>query len=79
MLSISVVIIVPAVWKRVAFLLQGWSMEEEVRDILRRAAGQEITPSGGLGSEIAVLFSKSGLEGEIREFRGVRVKRPSFD
>ena len=57
----------------------GWSMEEEVRDILRRAARQEITPSGGLGTEIAALFSKSGLEGEIRELRGARVKRTSFD
>jgi plasmid stability protein len=56
----------------------GRSTEEEVRDILRNAAKEEATPAGGLGSEIALLFSARGLEAEIAELRGQRVKPASF-
>jgi plasmid stability protein len=57
----------------------GRSMEEEVRDILRDAAKEEATPVRGLGSEIASLFRKVGLDGEIPELRGHCIKPGSFD
>lgn len=54
------------------------STEEEVRDILRNAAKEEETPASGLGTEIASLFSKQGLQADIAELRGQKVKTPSF-
>ncbi len=57
----------------------GRSMEAEVRDILRNSVHENETPAGGLGSEIAVLFSGIGLEEEIPEIRGQRLKPPSFE
>ena len=58
----------------------GRSMEEEVRDILRNAVSQEQDiPSGGLGSEIAAIFAKVGLQFEIPELRGYEVKPASFE
>ena len=58
---------------------RGRSMEEEVRDILRNAAQEEDTPVGGLGTEIASLFTKVGLDTDIPELRGHEIKRASFD
>jgi len=57
----------------------GRSMEEEVRDILRDAAKEEATPVRGLGTQIASLFRKVGLEADIPELRGHVVKPASFD
>ncbi len=57
----------------------GRSMEEEVRDILRNAAQEEDTPVGGLGTEIASLFTKVGLDADIPELRGHEIKPASFD
>jgi len=57
----------------------GRSMEEEVRDILRDATKDETTPTRRLGSEIASLFTKCGLEGEIPELRGQAMNPLSFD
>jgi plasmid stability protein len=57
----------------------GRSMEEEVREILRNAANQEEAPSGGLGTELAALFAKTGLTTEIAELRGHNIKPPSFE
>jgi len=57
----------------------GRSMEEEVRDILRNAAKEEETPAGGLGTEIASLFTKVGLDAEIPELRGHQITPTSFD
>jgi plasmid stability protein len=54
-------------------------MEEEVRDILRNAAKEEDTPAGGLGTEIASLFTKVGLGADIPELRGHEIKPTSFD
>jgi len=54
-------------------------MEEEVRDILRDAAKDESLPVSGLGTEIASLFKKCGLEKDIPELRGQGLKPPSFD
>ena len=58
---------------------RGRSMEEEVRDILRNAAQEEDTPVGGLGTEIASLFTKVGLDTDIPELRGHEIKPASFD
>jgi plasmid stability protein len=59
----------------------GWSMEEEVRAILRDAVKQEALPSKGLGTEIAELFRGIGLRKgeEIPELRGYTIKPVTFD
>ncbi|HZW94938.1 MAG TPA: hypothetical protein VFF64_18465 [Candidatus Eremiobacteraceae bacterium] len=58
----------------------GRSMEEEVRDILRAAVSAEkSTPAGGLGTELAALFPKSGPDFQIEELRGFEVEPPSFE
>ncbi len=55
----------------------GRSMEEEVRDILREAVGKDV-PAAGLGTEIARLFAKVGLDADIPELRGYKVKPASL-
>jgi antitoxin FitA len=40
----------------------GRNMEDEIRDILRRAEEEGALPTGGLGNEIAGLFTEVGLE-----------------
>ena len=57
----------------------GRSMEEEVRDILRNAAKEEDDPVRGLGTEIASLFTKIGLDADIPELRGHQITPASFD
>jgi len=57
----------------------GRSMEEEVREILRCAVHEDEIPSGGLGTEIAALFSKAGLKAEIPELRGHTIKPANFE
>ncbi len=57
----------------------GHSMEEEIRDILRSAVVEEPLATGGLGKEIADLFTKVGLEGDIPELRGHKVKPFDFE
>jgi plasmid stability protein len=57
----------------------GRSMEEEIRDILRSAAIEEPGATGGLGKEISGLFSKVGLEADIPELRGHKVKAFDFE
>jgi len=54
-------------------------MEEEVRDILRNAVNEQDVAVGGLGTEIASLFSSVGLDEEIPELRGYGTKPASFD
>lgn len=56
----------------------GHSMEEEIRDILRSAAVEDPSPAGGLGTEIAGLFTNVGLESDIPELRGHKVKPADF-
>ncbi len=56
----------------------GRNMEEEVREILRDAVKEDDSPTGGLGTEIARLFAKVGLEADIPELRGHEIKPPSF-
>ena len=48
----------------------GHSMEEEVRQILRRAANEPLRPAARLGSAIASRFRGRGLQDEIPELRG---------
>jgi plasmid stability protein len=57
----------------------GQSMEEEVRDILRDALKDDESPAGGLGTEIASLFTKVGLEADIPELRGQVIRPATFD
>jgi len=59
----------------------GQSMEAEARDILRNALREEITPAGGLGSEMVALFSGSGvyLDEPIAEIRDMRMEIPDFE
>jgi antitoxin FitA len=58
---------------------KGHSMEEEIREILRNAAVEEPIATGGLGREIAGLFSKAGIESDIPELRGHAVKPLDFE
>jgi antitoxin FitA len=57
----------------------GRSMEEEIRDILRSAAVEDPSPTGGLGTEIAGLFTKVGLKADIPELRGHKVRPIDFE
>jgi len=57
----------------------GRSMEEEVRDILRSAVYRDDAPALGLGTEIASLFAKAGLNSDIPELRGHQPKPASFE
>jgi antitoxin FitA len=57
----------------------GRSMEEEVREILRDALKEDDSPAGGLGTEIASLFTRIGLEADIPELRGHVVTPATFD
>jgi plasmid stability protein len=57
----------------------GRSMEEEVRDILRAAVAEEKGPSGGLGTDIAKLFVRSGLASDIAELRGHAIALAEFE
>ena len=56
----------------------GHSMEAEVRDILRDIVNREEEPQG-LGSQIAGLFAKVGIDSDIPEFRGHDIKPPFFE
>jgi plasmid stability protein len=57
----------------------GRSMEEEVRDILRAAVHKEDNaPSGGLGTEIAALFPKTGPDFKIENLK-IEIKPPAFE
>ena len=48
----------------------GWSMEEEVRQILRRALTDDAPARARLGSRIAARFARSGLTQALPELRG---------
>jgi len=57
----------------------GRSMEEEVRDILRAAVNNEDkTPVGGLGTELAALFPKTGPDFQIENLH-IEIKPPNFE
>lgn len=47
----------------------GWSMEEEVREILRNAVRQEHKARTPLGSRLSARFARIGLTEDIPELR----------
>jgi antitoxin FitA len=55
-------------------LRHGSSMEEEVRAILRNAVKDESPPANGLGSRIAARFAKVGLDADLPELKGQRIR-----
>ncbi|MBA2723944.1 MAG: toxin-antitoxin system [Methylibium sp.] len=57
----------------------GFSMEEEVRQILRNAVNDEHVPAVELGSRIAARFAKTGLTQDLPELRGQAVQPLSFE
>ena len=48
----------------------GWSMEEEVRQILRRAVSEKTQTRTKLGSRIAARFAGAGLDQPLPELHG---------
>jgi hypothetical protein len=54
-------------------------LEEEVRDILRAAVSREDISRGGLGSDIAKLFEKTGLAFDVAEFRTPTIAPAEFE
>jgi len=57
----------------------GQSMEEMVRDILRRAVMRKNAPRPRLGSRLARRFEAHGLDEDISELRGQPIEPPNFD
>ena len=57
----------------------GRSMEEEAREILRSTVHKDETPSRGLGSDIAALFSDVGLTADMPELRGHHARPVTFE
>lgn len=55
------------------------SMEDEVREILRNSVNGEEPAGPGLGSEISALFTKTGLDRDIAEFRDEKIEPATFD
>jgi plasmid stability protein len=51
-------------------LLHGWSMEEEARQILRKAVLADSASSTPLGSRIAARFAGCGLAEDLPELHG---------
>mgnify|MGYP001175563580 CR=1 FL=1 len=58
--------------------LHGWSMEEEVRYILRRAVNDESAVTGQLGSRIAARFADVGLAEPLPELSGQPIAPMAF-
>lgn len=57
----------------------GWSMEEEVRQILRRAVHENLPATKNLGSRIAARFAGAGLEQPLPELKGQNIMPMDFD
>jgi len=56
----------------------GWSMEEEVRQILRRAVSNKVPARTKLGSRIAARFEGVGLNEALPEMHGENVSPMDF-
>lgn len=54
--------------------LHGWSMEEEVRQILRQAVNEPTQARAKLGSRISARFTGSGLLESLAELRGQAIE-----
>ena len=52
----------------------GWSMEEEIRQILRRAVSEEAQARPRLGSRIAARFAGAGLTEPLPELHGQTIE-----
>lgn len=57
----------------------GWSMEEEVRQILRRAVAEPAQLPVKLGSRMAARFAGVGLCGELPQLHGQTAVPMGFD
>ncbi len=58
--------------------MHGRSMEEEAREILRRAVLSEPRREPGAGTQIAALFKGLAMDFDIPEFRGEPVRPAKF-
>jgi plasmid stability protein len=58
--------------------LHGWSMEEEVRQILRSAVSQPVLARTRLGTRIAERFADIGLTEPLPELRNQTISPMSF-
>ncbi|PIQ55892.1 MAG: toxin-antitoxin system [Comamonadaceae bacterium CG12_big_fil_rev_8_21_14_0_65_59_15] len=56
----------------------GWSMEEEVRQILRAAVSAQEPARAQLGSRIAARFAGDGLTQALPEFHGQAIEPMGF-
>ena len=56
----------------------GWSMEEEIRQILWRAVNEERQAPVRLGSRIAARFAGEGLTKPLEEMHGQSVDPAAF-
>jgi len=59
--------------------LHGWSMEEEARQILRKAVLVDSTSSIPLGSRIAARFAGCGLVEDLPELHGQAIAEMDFN
>ncbi len=57
----------------------GWSMEEEVRRILRSAVNEPPADSTGLGTRIAARFADVGLDQPLPELHGQEIEPMALD
>ena len=57
----------------------GWSMEEEVRRILRRAVNEPSAEATGLGTRISARFADIGLDEPLPELRGQEIEPMALD
>ena len=57
----------------------GWSMEEEVRRILRRAVNEPSAEATGLGTRISARFADVGLDEPLPELRGQEIEPMALD
>ncbi len=58
--------------------LHGWSMEEEVRQILRQAVSAEAPARTRLGSRIVPAFAGAGLSQALPELHGQTIEPMSL-
>ena len=54
--------------------MHGWSMEEEVREILRRAVRELAPAPRKLGAQISARFAGAGLTEALPELRDQRIE-----
>jgi plasmid stability protein len=57
----------------------GWSMEEEVRQILRKAVAEPRQAAVKLGSRMAARFAGAGLSSELPQLQGQTAVPMDFD